>query len=104
MLAVDQSNARNRVLVIVMVLVTALDELLLSLFETKWAHEALAIARNVDVGHVAGVVDPRLALQMVPHLVVVASLSHRLLVQSRLLVAFEHRVVLSYVGARTVQV
>lgn len=45
-----------------MILVSALDQLLLCLFEAEGSDESLAILRNVNVGHVAWVVHSRLPM------------------------------------------
>ena len=73
-LSVHQRHSRNRVLVVVMVLVSALDEFLLGFLKAERAHKALAITRDVDVGHVAGVVHAGFPLQVVSSLVMVATM------------------------------
>ena len=52
------------------ILVAALNQLLLSFLKSERSHKTLAIARNVDVGHVAWVVDSRLSLQVCDRLTV----------------------------------
>ena len=64
-LTVDEGNARDIIIIVVGVLVPSLDELLFGLFEPQRPDQSLPIARDVDVGHVARVVDPRFALQLV---------------------------------------
>ena len=78
-LPVDESDARDRVVVIVRVLISTLDQLLLGLLEAERADKSLAVARDVDVGHVARVIHSRLPLLVVRALVVVAALIHGLL-------------------------
>ena len=75
-LTIDQSHSRNGVLVVVWILVTTLYQLLLRLFKSKGSNKALAIAWDVYVSHVAGVVHSGLPLQVVAALILVASLVH----------------------------
>ena len=49
---------------IIRVLISSLNELLLGLFESKRADQALSITRDVDIGHIAWIINPRLPLQM----------------------------------------
>ena len=95
LLPVHQSHSRDRVLVVVAVLVAAFDQLLLGLLQAEGAHESLSVAGYVDVRHIARVVDTRLSLQMVTSLVMMASLVDSLSVVQRLLtVALVNRVLL----------
>ena len=64
-LTVDEGNARDIIIIVVGVLVPSLDELLFGLFEPQRPDQSLPIARDVDVSHVARVVDPWFALQLV---------------------------------------
>ena len=75
-LTIDQSHSRNGVLVVVWILVTTLYQLLLSLFKSEGSNKALTIARDVNISHVARVVDSGLSLQVVASLILMASLVH----------------------------
>ena len=74
LLSVHESHSRDRVRIVVRVLVASFDELLLGLFESQRTDQALSITRNVDVRHIARVVDARLSLQVVSALVVVSAI------------------------------
>ena len=51
------------IIVVVLVLVSPLDQFLLSLLEPKRPNESLAIRRDIDICHVAWVIDSRLPLE-----------------------------------------
>jgi len=50
---VDVGGPGDRILLVVLVLVAALDQVLFGLLETKGPNEAIPVLRNVYVGHVA---------------------------------------------------
>ena len=65
MLTIDECDARDTILLVVVgILVPALDQLLLRFLQAKWANESVAIVGDVDVGHITGVIYARLSLQM----------------------------------------
>lgn len=59
----------------------------------------MAIARNVDISHVARIVDPWLPLQVVTALVLMASIIHVLLVDARLILTLVDRVLVASTAA-----
>ena len=73
-------------LVVVRILVAAFDKFLLSLLETERSHKPVAVVRDVDVGHVAGVVNARFALQVMPALVDEVCASLPMVIDSLMLV------------------
>ena len=58
---------------------------MLRFLKAKRSDEALAVAADVDVGHVTRVVDPRLSLQVVPAWILMIALIHVVLSVQRLL-------------------
>jgi len=42
---------------------------LFGLFQAEWTYKPVSIVRDIDVGHIAWVIDARFALQMVPALI-----------------------------------
>ena len=64
-LTIDEGHPRNLVIVaVVLVLVAALDQLLLSFLQAKRTHQTLTIARYIDIRHIARIVYPRLSLHI----------------------------------------
>ena len=72
-LSVDKGNSGDRIVVVVRVLIPALNQLLLRLFQPKRTHKALPIARYVYVGHITGVIDSRFPLKVMSTLVMMTS-------------------------------
>ena len=73
-LPVDERHAWDRVIIVVRVLVSPLDKLLLGLLESKRPHKPLPIVWDVDVSHIAWVVDSWLPLQVIATTVVLSRL------------------------------
>ena len=64
-LTIDEGHPRNLIIVaVVLVLVAALDQLLLSFLQAKWTHQTLTIARYIDIRHIAWIVYPWLSLHV----------------------------------------
>ena len=73
-------------LVVVGILVATFNQFLLSLLETERSDKPVAVVRNVDICHVAGVVDARLALQVMSALVDKVCASLPMVIDSLMLV------------------
>ena len=75
------------VIIVVLVFVSPLYELLLCLLKSKWPYESLAIRRDIDVCHVAWVIDSWLPLERA-QLLVLPSVGRRCHLRRGMVLAF----------------